>query len=103
MGEKQFKIRDLRKKDQFILDDAYLNGYARLCGWQATLVYISLCRHADINQIAFPSLNLIADELGVSRNTVIRGIKALKEWGVIEVIANTRDDGGQSLNTYNFF
>lgn len=79
-----FKVRDLRKKDQFKIDDAYLNGYARICGKDASLVYMSLCRHAEFNsQKAFPSQEKIAWELGVSDRTVRRGIKKLVERNII--------------------
>lgn len=82
--DKHFKIRDLRKKDQYKIDDAYLNGYAKLCGWQATLVYNSLSRHADFeSQEAWPSIDLIADQHDVSRPTIIKGIKALEKWNII--------------------
>jgi hypothetical protein len=79
-----FKVRDLRKKDQFKIDDAYLNGYARICGKDASLVYMSLCRHAEFNsQKAFPSQDKIAFELGISNRTVRRGLKKLMAYNII--------------------
>ena len=81
-----FKVRDLRKKDQFKIDDVYLNGYARVCGANATLVYLSLCRHAEFeSQKAFPSQNKIAFELGISVASVKRGIKILTEYNIIQI------------------
>ena len=77
------KIRDLRHKEKFVVDDEYLNGYAKICGWQATLVYLSLCRHASREQSCFPSLKLIAKEHSVSKDTILRGIKILSEWNII--------------------
>jgi len=87
MEQKQlFKIRDLRKKDQFKIDDKYLNGYARICGPNATLVYLSLCRHAEFNsQKAFPSQNKIGYELRISIASVKRGIKSLLEYNIIRI------------------
>ena len=83
---KLFKVRDLRKKDQYKIDDAYLNGYARLCGVYATAVYNSLSRHADFNtQEAFPSIEKIAEQHNISRRSVIRGIKELELWGIIKI------------------
>lgn len=82
----QFVVRDLRKKDQYKIDDAYLNGYARLCGVYATAVYNSLSRHADFHtQECFPSIEKIAEQHSISKDSVIRGIKALLEWGIIAV------------------
>ncbi|PIS14455.1 hypothetical protein COT64_02580 [Candidatus Shapirobacteria bacterium CG09_land_8_20_14_0_10_39_12] len=81
---KLFKVRDLRKKEQFIIDDAYLNSWARHCGTPATLVYLSLCRHADKEQKAFPSQRFIADELGINVRTVKRGLKALQKYNIVQ-------------------
>lgn len=86
MKNGNFEIRDSRNKGFYIMDNEYLNGYARLCGWKATLAYDSLCRHANIrNQEAFPSINTMAKELAVARNTIIAGIKALVEWNIITI------------------
>ena len=80
------KIRDLRKKEKYSLDDAYLNGYARLCGIFSTGVYNSLCRHANYEtQECWPEIEKIAEELSISKNSVIRGIKALEFWGIVKV------------------
>ena len=93
-----FAVRDLRRKEKFQVDDAYLNGYARLCGWKATLVYISLCRHADKNQRAFPSINLISEELKIARGTVIAGLRDLERWVVI-LSHKERNKTGKWLNS----
>ena len=54
------------------LDDAYLNGYAKICGIYATVVYNSLCRHANFyNQECFPSLKKIAEEHNISKPKVV--------------------------------
>lgn len=86
MQQQLFKVRDLRQKTQFKIDDIYLNGYARICGVNATLVYISLCRHAEFNsQKAFPSQNKIAWEHGISTRTVKRGLKELIKHNIVIV------------------
>lgn len=83
---KQFIIRDLRKKDQYKIDDAYLNGYARLCGVYATAVYNSLSRHADFHtQECFPSIEKMAEQHGISKPSVIKGIRELIKWNIISV------------------
>jgi DNA-binding Lrp family transcriptional regulator len=95
-----FKVRDLRKKDQFKIDDLYLNGYARVCGVNATLVYLSLCRHAEFeSQKAFPSQQKIAFELGISVASVKRGIKKLIEHKII-MIEKEKMDGKFDNNVY---
>ena len=86
MKNSTFKVRDLRKKDQYKIDDAYLNGYARLCGVYATAVYNSLSRHADFNtQECFPSIEKIADQHNISKPSVISAIKELQKWNIISV------------------
>jgi len=91
------RIIDKRIKEKFMMDDAYLNGQARICGWQATLVYNSLCRHTNSSQESFPSIQLMSQELGVSRDTVMRGIDNLEKFNVIQV-RKSRTKGGQWLN-----
>lgn len=83
MSQEKITIRDLRKKEKFIIDDEYLNGYAKICGIYATGAYISLCRHADKNQKAFPSIQRIADELAVSDSSIKRGLNKLEKHGII--------------------
>lgn len=82
--ENSFVVRDLRKKEKFQIDDEYLNGYAKLCGTNATLVYLCLCRHADYHtQECFPSILMMSEKLGISRDSVMVGIKNLIEWNII--------------------
>lgn len=95
------KIRDLRIKEKFTIDDAYLNGYARVCGLIATGVYLSLCRHADKNQTCFPGKKLIAEELAISERSVYAGIKELEKQGIIKIKKQERGKrGAYGSNTY---
>ena len=91
------RIVDRRNKEKFFMDDEYLNGYARLCGPHATLVYVSLCRHSNKSQIAFPSLKQIASEVAIGERSVKRGIAKLIVWNVISK-KKTRTNGGVWLN-----
>ena len=91
------RIMDKRIKEKFMMDDAYLNGQARVCGWQATLAYNSLCRHVNTDQVSFPSITLMAEELDVSRDTVMKGIENLAKYHVIE-IKRSRTKKGKWLN-----
>lgn len=97
------KIRDARRKEMFRMDDEYLNGYARLCGINATGVYMSLCRHANKEkQECWPSLKLLQEELALgSHNTVSKAIDKLEEWGIIQV-ERKRDEKTkrQKVNVY---
>ena len=97
INEIKKRIIDKRIKEKFMMDDVYLNGQAKICGWQATLAYISLCRHSNISQESFPSIKLMGEEVGVSRETIIKGLENLKKYNVIQIKKN-RTKGGQWLN-----
>jgi DNA-binding transcriptional regulator YhcF (GntR family) len=94
------RIIDKRKKEKFMMDDAYLNGQARICGWQATLVYNSLCRHANTSQESFPSIKLMGEELAISKDTVMKGLEKLEKYNVIQVKKNRTKNGQWLNNTY---
>ena len=91
--EKKIRIIDKRTKEKFLMDDAYYNGYAKICGWKASIVYFSLCRHVNKDQYCFPSVEYMSKQNGVGRNTILSGIKTLKEWNIID-IEKIRDRGG---------
>lgn len=93
-------MRDSRKKEMFKVDDEYLNGYARLCGTNATLVYLCLCRHADRNQESFPSVEMMAEKTNISRQSVMRGIKKLIQWNIISKERERRKDATWLNNRY---
>ncbi|MFZ6006873.1 MAG: helix-turn-helix domain-containing protein [Nitrospirota bacterium] len=90
----KFRVRDTRKKEQFVVDDAYLNGYARYCGIYATGVYIVLCRHANAEQECWPSIATIAIKLGVSDRQVNRALARLQEMNIILRRGVRKKDGG---------
>ena len=98
--EPKKRIFDNRKKDKFQVDDEYLNGYAKLCGWKATLSYISLCRHANRDQYCFPKIEDMAKQHHVSRKIIIEGVKILEDWNIIQVIKKRRNDGAFRNNAY---
>lgn len=94
-----FKVRDKRKKGWFFMDNEYLNGYAKIFGAVGTAVYVSLCRHADIEtQKCFPSLELISNELNISRPTIIKYIKLFEEYQLLEKIKGKRNSKQQWIN-----
>jgi len=89
MGEEleneQFEVRDLRDKDQYKVDDKFLNGYARFIEIYAVGVYNSLCRHAQFkSQQAFPSAKKIAEELNISPPKVFYSIWVLEVFNIIK-------------------
>jgi len=96
----KYEIRDLRRKQFFMVDDEYLNGYARHLGPTASCVYFALCRHADKQQACFPSQKTMATKLGIGEKTVKRAIKKLLSWNIIQVKRVRREDGQFLRNTY---
>ena len=87
------KIRDLREKF-FLINDEYLNGYAKLCGINATGVYLSMCRHANKHQTCFPSKKLMAEELAIGERSVYTAINKLAEWNIVSVEEQGRKKNG---------
>lgn len=92
------RIIDKRKKEKFMVDDEYLNGMAKLCGWKGTIVYNSLCRHANINQESFPSVEKMAEQHNVDRKTILAGVDQLESRKVIQVIKKRSKRTGRWLN-----
>jgi len=95
------EIRDARNKEWFWMDNEYLNGYAKFLGVSCTVVYFSLCRHADNKtQECFPSMKLIAEENAISTRTVVRATAELEKWGIVKISKSKKDDGTQANNVY---
>lgn len=91
----RFKVRDCRDAF-FVIDDEYLNGYARVCGPITSMVYIALCRHVGKEQVCYPSHDRLAKILGISKSAVVRAIKSLEVHGLVRV---DRKQGEQSIYT----
>lgn len=98
--EKTFKVRDLRKKEQFIIDDSYLNGYAKIFGPSGTAVYLSLCRRANKDQFCFPSEKTIAEDHNITDRTVRTYIKRLVEARILRIERERSESGKWRHNVY---
>ena len=96
MQQQLFKVRDRRNRGWFWLDNEYLNGYAKVFGPIGTAIYLSLCRHADIEQKCFPSQKLIGEELNISDRIVREYLKWFVKCRIISVEKQRR--GGKFLN-----
>lgn len=94
------EVRDSREGGFHIIDNIYLNGWARHCGIYATGVYLSLCRHVDISQSCYPTIELIAKEHNISTRTVYRALAELKKYNIIQ-IEKIVDDKNREKNVYN--
>lgn len=95
-----FEVRDIRNKGFFVVDDIYLNGFAKYLGPIGSAVYFSLCRHADKNQSSFPSQEMIANEYAMNKRTVVRYLKLLIEMNLINMERVRGYNGKWERNTY---
>ena len=94
------RIIDRRRKEKFMVDDEYINSWAKICGWKATLVYMSLCRHSNISQESFPAITTMMEELKVGRNTILDGIRLLHSYQLITVRKFKNKKGRWQNNIY---
>ena len=94
------EIRDIRHKEKYNIDDAYLNGWAKIIKPTGTAIYNSLCRHADIELSSYPSIKLLAKEHGISEKSVQRAIKKLKECNLIAYEQVRNEQGKWLRNKY---
>lgn len=92
-------IRDCRR-GSFRVDDAFVDSFAAVVGNMATLVYVSLCRHSDKAQEAWPSIEKIGAEMGINSRSVRRGIKSLEEHGIVSVIRGRDIRQRRAVNVY---
>ncbi len=79
------KIRDLRGRRFLWVDHVVIDGCLARIGPSAFACYAVLCRHADVEQIAFPSQRTIARKTGLSLNTVKGALRTLVAAGLIRV------------------
>lgn len=96
MSDDSFKIRNVHKKQRYIVDDVYLDHYAKIFGPSGTAVYNSLCRRVDSQQFCFPSEKLIAKEHNMSERTVSTYIKQLTDARLI-IIERRKSSGGKYM------
>ncbi len=68
---------------------------------QAKMVYTYLCRCADREGRAFPSLNEMGKKCSIgAKRTVLRAIAELEDAGLLRVTRRTGQDGGKLSNLY---
>lgn len=63
---------------RFWITDKFLREYARRLNVYEQLVYIALCCHANREGTTFVGCRKIAEELGISKDTVNKYIKSLE-------------------------
>lgn len=71
------------EKDCFVIDNIFIDKYAKKCGLSGCLVYMTLCRVAS--SLIDYSINEISRISGLSKSSVVTGIKKLKKFNIIFV------------------
>lgn len=85
-AEGRFEVRDQRKSQWFWLDNELVDRAGPVIGPTAGAVYSSLARHAaNSSQSCYPSLKTLGREWGLSHPTVIKAVKTLEKYRMIQV------------------
>ncbi len=82
--DKPFRVEEGRDHGYFTIDDLFVDEYMRLAGMQTTMVYMSMCRHANKERMCWPSIRRLATQGKMALNTVVKSIKWLEEHGLIK-------------------
>ena len=90
-----FKIRDKRKEGRYYTDNEFIDGYAKMVGWQGQIIYAALCRHARDNK-CFPGQKHMTVELAIGLTSVKLGVKKLIEFNIIATIKRSASQGRTS-------
>ena len=92
----QEKKEDLKKMEIIddrghftMVNDVFIDSYARHVGVYVGMVYLVMCRHANTSRDCWPSGGLISDKLGISQSSVNRAIGVLESYKII-IVNRTR-------------
>jgi hypothetical protein len=83
--DKPMEVRDFREHGYFIIDDLFIDEYARLAGVYTSAVYFSLCRHANKDRMCWPSINRVAQQWKITARKVIQSLDWLDEHRIIKI------------------
>ncbi|MES2023858.1 MAG: helix-turn-helix domain-containing protein [Patescibacteria group bacterium] len=97
-------MNELEKKEKgkgwFRVENIFIDKYAEIIGYTASIIYICIRRHEYLNKkVAFPSEEFIAKKLGMNTRTVIRHLKILKAHNLI-IVKKLKHNGKHYNNTY---
>jgi Helix-turn-helix domain len=85
------------------IDNSIIDDVASQIGIYGLGIYVAIKRH--LNQKTgecFPSYQTIAKKLHIDRGTVIRYVKKLKAFNLIDPQLRFKEDGSPTSNQYNF-
>ncbi len=99
MPSQSHSCADARIQGRFWIEDAVIDRYAPHIGAIGVAVYAYLARRADRQGVCFPSYQTVANQLNLSRRTVITYIRLLERHGLL--VAATRGAAkGRHANAY---
>jgi hypothetical protein len=85
------------------IENSIIDNCASQIGIYGLGIYVAIKRH--LNQKTgecFPSYQTIARKLGIDRGTVIRYVKKLKAFNLLDPHLRFKEDGSPTSNQYNF-
>lgn len=95
------ELHDRREPGFYIIDDEIVEEYGSKLGPLGVAVYNVLVKHASRHGAScFPSYQTIADKLGISRNSAMKGVGRLLDAGLIGKQPRTAEDGAPASNVY---
>jgi hypothetical protein len=85
------------------IDNAIIDNLAAQIGIYGLGIYVAIKRHLNTKTgDCFPSYRTIAKKLHIDRGTVIRYVKKLKAFNVLDPQLRFKEDGSPTSNQYNF-
>lgn len=93
-------VRDDRKHDFFIVDNALIQKHGREIGPYGIAVYSALAMHANGARRCSPSVTSIANEIGACPRQVRAKMRQLAELGLISIEAPPARGAKSPTNTY---
>ncbi len=90
---------DARIQGRFWIEDAVIDRYGPHIGAIGVAVYAYLARRADRQGVCFPSYQTVAQQLNLSRRTVITYVRLLEQHGLL-VAATRGAPKGRRANAY---
>lgn len=93
-------VSDNRRHNFFIIDNEIIDEYMSAIGVYGFAVYSYLVKMSNVKNTCYPAFATIAKDLGISRPTVVKAIKALANMDLISVEHQDDEKGGQTSNLY---
>jgi hypothetical protein len=85
------------------IDNSIIDNLAAQIGIYGLGIYVAIKRHLNTKTgDCYPSYQTIARKLHIDRGTVIRYVKKLKAFNLLDPLLRFKEDGSPTSNQYNF-